>query len=157
MLQILGALIVEPRRGVGILLLLVYAAGGDTVAEHLGYILLGHLAPADIDAAILTETVVDPVFKVVAVAALVMQPRMAHAVLDALGIIGAAVALIELDAPQKFGRGVFAQIVEQTLTIQTQLKAVASYPAAVGVDSFQMCAKGHPCHLLGEICVFILL
>lgn len=44
-LQVLAALVVLPRRGVGVFLLLIHPAGGDAVAEHLCHVFLGILHP----------------------------------------------------------------------------------------------------------------
>ena len=142
-LQVLAALVVLPRRGVGVFLLLIHPAGGDAVAEHLCHVFFGHLAPADVHAAVLSQTVVDPVLKVVEVAALVVQPRQADAVGDALGVVGTAVALIVLHAAPELGGAVLAQVVGQALPDQTKLPAIVPHQTAMGVDGVQMVKKMH--------------
>ena len=90
--------VVVVGRGVGIFVALIDLAGGNAVAEHFGYIFERHFAPAHVDLTVVGNTVVDPVFKVVAVAPLVVEPRKAHAVFAPLSVVRAAVALIILDA-----------------------------------------------------------
>lgn len=102
------------------------------VAEHLGHVLLRHLAAADVDGAVLAAAVIDPVFEVVAVAALVVQPGQTDAVFQALLIVGAAPALIVFAAAPEFRRAVFGEVVGQALPHQTQLQAIAGGPAGGG-------------------------
>ena len=79
----------------------------------------------------------------VAVAALVVEPRQADAVGDALGVVGAAVALVVFHAAPELGGAVFAQVVGQTLPDQPQLQAVVPHQTAVGIDGVQMVEKVH--------------
>ena len=130
----LRADIVVIRRGVGVLVLEVGPARRDAVAEHLGDVAQRHFAPAHVDLAVVADTVVDPVFKVVAVAPLVVQPRQTHAVFQALLVVGAAPALVVFYAPPKLRGAVFAQVVGQTLPHQTQLEAIVPHQAPVTVD-----------------------
>ena len=102
--------VVVVGRGVGIFVALIDLAGGNAVAEHFGYIFERHFAPAHVDLTVVGNTVVDPVFKVVAVASLVVEPRKAHAVFAPLSVVRAAVALIILDAAPEFRGAVFAQV-----------------------------------------------
>ena len=70
----LGVLEIVVGRGIGVFLLLIHPAGGDAVTEHLRHILHRHLAAADEGRSVLAPAVVDPIFKMVAVAALVVEP-----------------------------------------------------------------------------------
>ena len=80
------------------------------MALFQGRIFSRNFAPAHVDLTVVGNTVVDPVFKVVAVAPLVVEPRKAHAVFAPLSVIRAAVALIILDAAPEFRGAVFAQV-----------------------------------------------
>ena len=70
----LGVLEIVVGRGIGVFLLLIHPTGGDAVTEHLRHILHRHLAAADEGRSVLAPAVVDPIFKMVAVAALVVEP-----------------------------------------------------------------------------------
>ena len=135
--------VVYQSTAVIILFFLVIFAGADTVNDHLRHILFRHLAPAHGHCAVRGDTVVDPVFEVVAVAALVVQPGNAHAVFPALLVIGTAEALVILGAPPELRGAVFAQIVQKTLPIQTQPETVVPYQTAVTVYGFQMLPNVH--------------
>ena len=135
-------------RGIGILVPLVDPAGGDAVAEHLRHVFFRHLAAAHGHRAVRSDAVVDPVLKVVAVAALVVQPGQAHAGLAALLIVGAAEALVVFGAAPELRGTVLAQVVGQALPIQAQLEAVAPHQPAMAVYGFQMFPNVHPWALL---------
>ena len=144
----LRALVVVIGGCVGVLLALIDPAGGDPVAEHLGDVFFRHLAPAHEDVPVRGDAVVDPVFKVMAVAALVVQPRQAQARGLPLGIVRAAVALIVVDTAPELGGAVFAQVVRQTLPDQAEPEAVFAHKPPVAVDRAQMCEELHadsPC------------
>ena len=141
--QILAALIVFPRGGVGKLLFLVYAAGGDPITEHFGHILFRHFTSADINAAVLAQAIIDPIFEVVAIPPLVMQPRQADAVGDTLGVIGTAITLIVFHAAPEFRGTVLAQVVCQSLPHQSQLPAIVPYPTAVRIYGVQVIEQVH--------------
>src|SRR5699024_2322724 len=86
-----AAVVVFPRAGVGIAVAHIVLAGGDTVADHFRHIPRGH--PHTAQRMVAGGRVVDPVFQMVPVAALVVQPGGAVAFGLALGVVGAAVAL----------------------------------------------------------------
>ena len=119
------------------MLALIDLTGGDAVAKHLRHVFERHFAPAHIDLAVLADAVVDPIFKVVAVAPLVMELGKAHAVLAALGVVRAAIPLIILDAAEEFRGAVFAQIVPYSLCIQAEAKTVPPHQTAVTCDGLK--------------------
>ena len=83
-----AAVIVLPRRGVGVLVALIVLAGGNAVTDHLGHVAGGH--PHTGHGMVAVRRVVDPVFQMVLVAALMVQPGSAVALGLALGVVGAA-------------------------------------------------------------------
>ena len=89
-------------------------AGSQPVAEHFRYIFFRHLHADD---ALTADTVIGPVFKMVAVAALVVHPRGAVSLVPALGVIGAAVSLKIFDAGPELHRRELGQIVGQALPV----------------------------------------
>lgn len=99
-------------------------AGGVPVAEHLCHIFDRHLHPHDAGGAVGLLPVVRPVFQMVSVAALVVEPGGGVSLILPLRIVGAAVTLKVSHAHPKFLRRVFGKVVRQTLPIQTQSEAV---------------------------------
>ena len=83
-----AAVIVLPRRCVGVLVALIVLAGGNAVTDHLGHVAGGH--PHTGHGVVAVRRVVDPVFQMVLVAALMVQPGGAVALGLALGVVGAA-------------------------------------------------------------------
>ena len=133
---VLAVGVVLPRGGVGVALLLVGLAGRHPVAEHLHHVPHRHLHAAH--AVVQRLVIVDPVLQVVLVAALVVEPGGGHAGGQPLRLVGAAVPL-EVPRPhQKLPGPIFAQIVEQALTVQPHPEAQAHHPRLVGGDGFQM-------------------
>ena len=134
--------IVLPRGGVGVPLLLIYLAGGDTVAEHLHHIVDRHLHPAHF--VLQLRGVVDPIFQVVPVSPLVVEPGGGVAPLQALHLVGAAVSLKIFHTRQELHGAVLAHIVEQSLPVQPHPKAIFHDPVFMGGDSLQMAPEaGH--------------
>ena len=137
------------------------AALGADIREERGYIICGghnmHGGEIHLDypsvgatenimmaaAAVPGDTVIDPVFKVVAVAALVVQPGQTDAVFQTLLIVGAAPALIVFAAAPEFRRAVFGEVVGQALPHQTQLQAIAADQPAVTIHGMEMGAELH--------------
>ena len=114
--QLLLFAILEKLVGVSRLKVLtpVDLAGGQPVAEHLRHIFFRHLHAGNAAA---VHAVVRPVFKVVAVAALMVHPGGAVADVPALGVIGAAVSLKIFDAGPELHRRELGQIVGQALPV----------------------------------------
>ena len=110
-------------------------AGGQTVAEHLRYIPLGHFHTGN---SLAGEGVVRPVFEVMAVAALVVKPGGTVPVLMTLRVIGTVISLIVPYAGPKFHRSVFGQVVSQSLPVQSQPEAVFAHQSAVAANGSQM-------------------
>lgn len=127
----MGVYIILIRRGVGVFLAQIDAACRDAVAEHLRHIAQRHGVALKADNAVRPHAVVDPVFQVVAVAALVVQPGQGDAGGLALGVVGTAIALVVLRAGDELRRGVFAQIVGQPLIDKAQLHTVIADQIAV--------------------------
>ena len=74
----------------------------------------------------------------VLVAALVVEPGGGVAHIQPLHLVGAAVALIVLCPHQEFSGAVFAQIVEQSLTVQSHPEAVVHHTQLMGGDGLKM-------------------
>ena len=74
----------------------------------------------------------------VAVAAVVMHPGGAVPEFLPLGVIGAVIALKIFGAGPELHRGVFGQVVGQTLPVEPQAEAVFPYQCPMVIDSFQM-------------------
>lgn len=124
---------------------LVNLAGGETVAEHLRHISSRHLHAADAAA---VPLVIRPIFKVVPVAALVVEPCGAVAKLFSLGVVRAVIPLEVTDACPELHWGVFGQVVGQALPVQPQAEAIFPHQGAVAVDGFQMAPKVQNDHLV---------
>ena len=139
----LALLIVVVGRGIGVFVPLIDPAGGNTVAEHFRHVFLGHLAAAHEHLAVLPDAVVDPVLKMVAVAALVVEPGQAEACLPPLLVVGGAIALVVSGAPPELHWRVFGQIVGQTLPNQPQLHTVVTHQCAVAPDGIPMFLDVH--------------
>ena len=139
----LRADIVVIRRGVGVLVLEVGPARRDAVAEHLGDVAQRHFAPAHVRLSVLPDAVVDPILEVMAVASLVMQPGKAHAVLLALGVVRTAVALVIFRAAPELAGRVLAQVVQQSLPVKAETKAVSAHQVPMMRDGLEMCQRLH--------------
>ena len=109
---------------IGISIFQVDFAGCQAVAEHLRHIAHRHFVPRIADLVIRCQGIIHPVFKVVPVAPLVMQPGLRDPLLQPLGIVRAAKALIILCSAPEFFRGILAEVVGQSLTDQAKPEAV---------------------------------
>ena len=116
-------------------------AGGQTVAEHLRHIFSRHLHTYDPFAG---GAVIRPILKVVAVAALMVQPRQADAVFLALLVVGTAVPLVIPGAAPELRGTIFAQIMGQALPHQPQPQAVVPHQTPVAAYRAQMLPDVHP-------------
>ena len=108
--------------------------GGVPVTEHLRHIFDGHLHAHDAEGAVGLLPVVRPVFQMVPVAALMVEPSGRVALVLSLRVVGTAVALKIFRTHTKFQRRVFGKVVCQALPIQAQTEAVLADPGAVAVD-----------------------
>ena len=104
----LAALVVFQRGSIGVLVAQIDLAGGHAVAHHFAHIAQGHLHAGK---ARLPGAVIDPVFQMVLVAALVVQPRGGIAPRQTFRFVGAVVTLIIDAARNELGRAVLAQVV----------------------------------------------
>ena len=137
---ILAALVVLPRGGIGVLVAQIDLAGSHPVAHHLADVPQGDLHAGQ---AGLGGAVIDPVFQMMLVAPLVVQPRRGVALGCALRLVGAVVALI-IDAPgDELGGAVLAQVVGKALLIQPAFKAVFHHQQLVPGDSLEMTLDVH--------------
>ena len=123
-------------------------AGGQTVTEHLRYIFFRHLHADD---ALAADTVIGPIFKMVAVAALVVHPGGAVPFVPTLGVVGAAVPLKIFDTGPELHRGELGQIVGQALPVKPQTEAVLPHQSPMALDRFQMPPEIHTLHLMNRI------
>lgn len=80
-----------------IILACIYSCGSQLVAYTLNGILIGHKR---LDGTFL----ICPIFNVVSVSSLVMEPGLAHTGIAAASTYGRSVALVVLNAFKKFGR-----------------------------------------------------
>jgi len=131
----LAPLVIFQRLAVVVLFPLINFTGGDAVTEHLDDVLEGHLHRLHLVGHV---AVVGPVFVVVAVAALVVQPGQGIAPDDAFLVVGAAVALIESGGVPELHRAVFGQVMSQALPADAGLEAVADDRVAVFGDGAKM-------------------
>ena len=134
MVQALG--VVLPGGGVGVFFLLIDLAGGDAVAEHFHHVVDRNLHAPHLIAQL--RRVVDPVFKMVPVPPLVVEPGGGIALLQPFDLVGAAGPLVVPDACEELDGGVFAHVVEQALPVQAGLETVFHDPQLVGGDGSEM-------------------
>ncbi|CAN4010851.1 Cell division protein FtsL, partial [Dysosmobacter welbionis] len=95
-------------------------AGGQTVAEHLRHIFSRHLHTYDPFAG---GAVIRPILKVVAVAALVVEPGGAVSMFLPLGVVWAVIPLEVFRPGKELHRGVLGQVMGQALPVQPQAEA----------------------------------
>ena len=115
---------------------LIVLAGCDPVTDHLYHIFYRHLHASQLS---VLQTVVHPVFQVMFVPALMVEPGGGNALRLPLGIVGAAhpVLVIFCSGPE-LHRGVFAHVMEESLLIQPALPTMYKHQPFVMVDGFQM-------------------
>ena len=82
--------------------------------------------------------IVDPIFKVVLIPSLVVQPCAAVPLFPAFSVVGAAVALIIFRPHQEFRRGILGEVMGQPLPIKPDPEAVPHDQQFVAGDRFQM-------------------
>lgn len=122
---------------ISVLITLVDLACSHSVAEHLGYIFLRHFVAAETHRTVLVYHIIDPVFKVVLVAALVMHPRHRDTVLPALLVVRAPVALVIHGPAPELHRRILADVMQKPLSYKTESQAVSAYQIAV----FRYCSE----------------
>ena len=79
-----------------------------------------------------------PIFKVVAVAPLVVHPRVGAAEKFAFALVGASCALIVARAGDKFGGRIFGEVVKKPLPTDACTEAMANDTMAVARNSAKM-------------------
>ena len=117
-----GFFIVFPGRPIGIVLSFIDSAGCNPVHNHLYHILERHFIANQPRFLIFGN--INPIFKMVFIASLMMQPCLRKSHNLPFSRIGASGSLIEIHSGPEFFRTVFRQIVKQSLTVQSYLKAV---------------------------------
>ena len=108
----------------------------NTVAKHFNDIFYGHFHARK--PVVSCGGIINPVFQMVLVAALMVKPGAAVAFYRALHLIGAAVPLIVFGAVDEFDRGIFGKVVRQPLPIKAYLEAVLSDKGPMMVNRFEM-------------------
>ena len=130
---------------VGIVFALVDFACRYAIAEHFFDVSQGHFNGfvhlcGGID--------VVPIFKVVAVAALVVHPRVGAAKNFALALVGASCALIVARAGDKLGERIFGEVVKKPLPTDACTEAMANDTMAVARNGAKM--QKRMCHILSS-------
>ena len=137
---VFAVLVILPGGGVGVPAAQIDLAGGHTVADHLADVPQGDLHAGE---AGFRGAVVDPVFEVMLVAALVVEPCRGVAPGFPLRLIGAVVALIVDAARDELGGAVLAQIVGKSLLVEPSGKAVFHHQQLVPGDGLKMAFDVH--------------
>ena len=128
--------VILPRGGVCVAGALVILAGGNAVTHHFRHIAVGHAHPGH--GVVAVGGIVNPVFQVVLVAPLVVQPCGRVAFRLALGVVGAAGALPIFGTGPEFHGGQFAQIMGQPLPVQPAAETPLHDQHFVVMDGFIM-------------------
>ena len=134
------ALKVGKRMGGGIRLSRINFACRNAVAEHFHHVSKGHFNGT---VAFFHRMNIYPIFKVVAVSALVVKPRTRVAHSFSFSLVGASCAKIVLCSGKKFGWCVFREVVEEPLKADTGAKAVTDHGVAVLGDGVKMAEGMH--------------
>ena len=127
----------EKLIGVAVVIIvpLVDLAGGKAVTEHFRHVFLRHFHAADAAAILL---IVGPVFEMMAIPALMVEPGGAVAEELALLVVGTVVSLKVLCArPELHGRKL-GEVMGQALPVQAQAEAVFPHEGPVAAYGFQM-------------------
>ena len=95
----------------------IISGRADSVHYHLCDIFTRHRNA--IDNVLISRRIIHPVFKMMFISALMMQPGLRQSCFLSLGIIRTSVSLIIFTSNQKFYRFIFRQVMEQSLFIQT--------------------------------------
>ena len=138
-------LIILQCGAVPIVLSLIYNTGCPPVHDHLHKILPGHFHRFILSGFIAQ---ICPVFIMMTVAAFVVHPCFTVALLLPLRCVGAPGALIEPCADQKFRGRVFAQVMGDSLPVQTNLGASLKHQPFMPGNGFEMIPRFRVCHLL---------
>ena len=83
-------------------------------------------------------TIVNPVFIVMFVPALMVQPCSRIACRLPFRIVRTSVSLVIFDSYQKLRRSIFGQVVQQSLTVQPYRKTAFQYQICMVCDCFKM-------------------
>ena len=139
-IMILAALVILPGSGIGIPVSQVDLTSGHPVTDHLADIPQGDLHPHH---ALLGIAVIDPIFQVMLIAPLMMQPSRGIPPGLPFCFIGAVVPLVIDAAGDKLRRAVLAQVMCQTLCIQPTFKAVPHHQHLMPGNGLEMPLNVH--------------
>ena len=145
-LYALTFLMIQPRTCVCISLLLINLACCNAIHEHFHHIPQGHFHPNQKRAFTAGHGIINPIFKMVLISALMMQPRGGIALLLLLCIIGAAIALKIFRTDQKFCQAVLAQIMRQPLPVKPNSEAALPYQPSMVCNCLKMFFYVHSSH-----------
>ena len=130
---------------VGIVFPLVDFACRYAIAEHFFDVSQGHF---DRLVHLCCGVDIVPIFKMVAVAPLVVHPRVGAAENFALALVGASRSLVVARAGDKFGRRIFGEVVKKPLPADACTEAMANDTMAVACDGAKM--QKRMCHILSS-------
>ena len=131
------------RCTIGIIFALVGLTGGAPIHHHFHQILSGHMKGFVL---LGFQTQIRPVFIVMAVTALMVDPRFAVSLDLPLCSIGTASALVILCAPPKLRGGIFGQVMGQSLPEQTHPETAPHNNEAVLGNGLKMLPRFHVFH-----------
>ena len=100
---------------IGIFLSQIVSGCTDPIHDHFRHIFSGHSGSHD--HMLTVKGIVYPMFKMVSVSSLMVQPGHGYAGCLTFCVVGASCPLIIFTAYQKFRRGIFGQVMKQPLLI----------------------------------------
>ena len=135
---------------IGIILALIDLTCRHAVAEHFFDVARGHF-----DGLVHFGDGVDviPIFKVVAVAPLVVHPRIRATKELALALVGASISLIVARAGDKLGGRIFGEVVKKPLPANACAKAMPNNAMAMARDGAKM--QNRMCHNFSPLSCFL--
>ena len=110
----------------------------DAVHAHLHDVIRGHAHVFDGHRTVRMPLVIGPVFIMMFVAAFVVQPGVRDPEVVALGVVRALRALVVACPDEEFRRGIFAQIVQKSLPVETDAEAFLHHNVPVFRDRTKM-------------------
>ena len=148
-----SALKIGQRMLVGVIFALINLACRYAVAEHFFDVSQGHFNGF---VHLCGWVDVVPIFKMVAVASLVVHPRIRAAEEFAFALVGAPCALIIARAGDELGGRIFGEVVKKSLPADACAKAMPNDAMAVACDGSKMQKwVGH--FLLSSLCFFFII
>ena len=111
-------IIIVPCRVFAVFVFEIYLAGGDSIAKHFGKIFFGHINGFG-----LTIDDIVPIFCVVFVVSLVMEPSVGVSFNFAFSEVRRRSASVIFYAIPKFDRGIFGEVMGEALPIEAAFEA----------------------------------